>query len=334
MKCKGPFFVSALAFAAFLIFLSLPAPIRAETGRGRFFLMGDGKICIKNTHTGQLACISLLKPDGSLDEEGLARIDRVFGFPTEEMGEHISPRLLFMLDYFSDLVAPGKTINMTSGYRSPQYNSKLRNGGGNVAKTSIHMDGMALDFRIEGVNSKELWEIVRKRDCCGVGYYGGADIHLDAARPRFWDAATSKVRTGESDYNRRIYLSTDFDRYRAGETVRLSLVSVSDFGFGIRGPATILGYSQGNHAAVTARIKSRDRNASDCLILEDRKEAHSIYAVLPADLPKGKYRIKIDFCRRPFEQMPESTLSNEIEVVGHAPGGETRWPFGGKVGRP
>jgi uncharacterized protein YcbK (DUF882 family) len=319
MKCKGPLFGLALALTAFLIFLSLPSPIWAETGAGRFFLMGDGQICIKNSHTGQLACASLLKPDGSLDEEGLARIDDVFGFPTEEMGEHISPRLLFMLDYFSDLVAPGKTINMTSGYRSPRYNSKLRNGGGNVAKTSIHMDGMALDFNIAGVKGKELWEIVRSRDCCGAGYYGGADIHLDAARPRFWEAATSKVKTGESDYNRRIYLSTDFDRYSAGDTVRLSLVSVSNFGFGIRDSVTIVGDSEGNHAAVTARVKSRDRNASGCITLGDRKKAHSIHTILPADLPKGKYRIKIDFCRKPFEQMPLSTLSNEIEVVGHAP---------------
>ena len=182
----------------------------------RFFIMGDGVIHIKNTKTGLEAHVRLFTADGSLDDRGFDQIDKVFGFPTGEKGEHISPRLLCMLDYFSDLVAPGKAINLDSGYRSPQYNTTIRNAGGNVAKTSQHMDGMAIDFNIQGVDGKELWTTIKNTACCGVGYYGGTDIHLDSARPRFWEASTSKVRTGESDENQRIYLSTDYDRYLIG----------------------------------------------------------------------------------------------------------------------
>ena len=241
----------------------------------------------------------------------------MFGFPAKEKGEHISPRLIFMLDYFSDLVAPGKVINLESGFRSPQYNSKLRDKGGNVARTSVHIDGMALDFNIKGVKSMELWDIIRSKNCCGAGHYGGKNVHLDSARPRFWEAETSKVRTGESDYNRRIYLSTDYDRYRPGEAVRLSFSAVSDFGFGIGRTVTFVDDPEGNSTVAKAEIAHRDN--ADCILIHNRDSARFIHVTLPPDMRGGRYRIKVDFCQRPFEQMPLSTVSNEIEIPGNVP---------------
>lgn len=293
-----------------------PIIVRAEMEAGRFFLMGNGKLDIKSARNGKETHVSLLNADGSLNEEGFTRVDEVFGFSGKEKGEHISPRLIFMLDYFSDLVAPGKTIILESGYRSPEYNTNLRNAGGNVAKTSVHQDGMALDFNIPGVNGKRLWKIVKEKDCCGVGYYGGANIHLDSARPRFWEASTSKVRTGESDFNRKIYLSTDFDRYGAGDTVRLSFTSVSDFGFGISPAVSLVSDSGDGTPLATAPVKQQ--NAADCVLIPDREASHSICVILPPNLHEGMYRIKVDFCRRPYDEMPLSTLSNRIELVGRA----------------
>ncbi|MBP8646549.1 MAG: DUF882 domain-containing protein [Syntrophobacteraceae bacterium] len=287
------------------------------SANNRFFLMGDGNLHIVNMHTGKEARVQLLALDGSFLEEGFLKIDEVFDFPTEEKGEHIAPRLLFMLDYFSDLVAPGKTIYLVSGYRDPEYNSGLREAGGNVAKTSLHMDGMALDFYLDGVKGKELWDLIRGRNCCGVGHYGGASIHLDSARPRFWEALTSKVHTGESDYNRRIYISSDFDRYRPGDTVRLSFSSVSDFGFGIGAKVALVDDVDGNHAVGTARLQVGEE--VDCLMIGDRRSSRFLYLTLPYTLREGRYRMRLDFCRRPFEQMPAMVLSNEIEVLGPAP---------------
>jgi uncharacterized protein YcbK (DUF882 family) len=300
-----------------LMLLSLPALLGAETVAGRFYLMGKGKLHIKNMHTGKEASVSLINPDGSMNEESFSRIDEVFEFPTKEKGEHISPRVLFMLSYFSDLVAPGKVIKMVSGYRSPDHNSTLRNAGGNVAKTSIHMDGMALDFSIDGVNGKDLWKTIKDKNCCGIGHYGGATVHLDSAKPRFWEAATSKVRTGESDHNQRIYLSTDYDRYQASDTVRLSFSSVSDFGFGIKRTVAIVNGPDGNDTVATSQIGVQVD--ADCVAIPDRKASHFIYFSLPANLREGsRYRVRVDFCRRPFEQMPLKTLSNEIELLGRA----------------
>jgi uncharacterized protein YcbK (DUF882 family) len=310
-----PAWLHAVLFC--LILLTFPFLAWADVGSGRFFLMGDGRIQIKNMHTGQQASAVLINPDGSFNEEGFAKIDEVFEFPTKEKGEHISRRLLFMLDYFSDLVAPGKLIKMESGYRSPEYNTALRNGGGNVAKTSIHMDGMALDFSIDGVNGKKLWELVKSKDCCGVGHYGGTSIHLDAAKPRFWEAATSKVRTGGSDYNQSIYLSTDYDRYRPGDPVRLSFASASTFGFGVKRSVALVADRDDNKTMATTQIKSPD--GADCTVIPDRQTSHFVTLALPPNLREGRYRIKIDFCQRPFEQMPLKSVSNAIEILGPAP---------------
>ena len=243
----------AVAFTWF-VFLCMPCVAGCEGGQGRFFLMGNGQIDIRSARNGKEARVSLLNPDGSMNEDAFTRVDEVFGYTGQEKGDHISPRLIFMLDYFSNLVAPGKTIILESGYRSPEYNAALRNGGGNVAKTSVHQDGMALDFNIPGVNGRQLWKIVKEKDCCGVGYYGGNTIHLDSARPRFWEAGTSKVRTGESDFNRKIYLCTDYDRYSPGDAVRLSFTSVSDFGFGITPVISLVADSSDGASPPTAVV--------------------------------------------------------------------------------
>jgi uncharacterized protein YcbK (DUF882 family) len=289
----------------------------AQSNPAPFFLMGNGRMHIQNVQTNREAKVDLLLADGSLNESAFEQIDAVFGYRSRGKGDHISPRLIFMLNYFSNQVAPGRTIFLTSGYRSPEYNDGLRKAGKNAAKTSVHMDGLGLDFYIEGVRGKELWEIIRQKDCCGVGHYGGKEIHLDAARPRFWEAATSKVNTGESDYNRKMYLSTDLDRYRPGQNVRLSLSSISDFGFGVQKKAILLSETTGNNPP--AEMEIQNTNSNDCLKIKDRTASRFISLNLPKDLKEGRYRIRLDFCQRPFEQMPVKIESNEIEVVSSVP---------------
>jgi uncharacterized protein YcbK (DUF882 family) len=295
-----------------LILVTQPAAARAESARDRFFLMGDGVLHIKNTHTHMEISASLFAPDGSLNEDGLAKIDSVFGLDSGQKGEHISLRLLGMLDYFSDLAARGKTIHLISGYRSPEYNTSLRNAGGNVARTSLHMEGMAIDFYIEGVSGKRLWNLIKNRGCCGIGYYGGDWIHLDSARPRFWEEATSKARTDASEFNRRIYASTTYDRYRPGEAVNLSLTGVSNYGFGISSSAALVNDPEGAGMAATVNLHSTE--GTDCLWIGDRDAGRSLSFLLPRDLKPGRYRVRLEFCRRPFEEMPPRTVSNEIEV--------------------
>jgi uncharacterized protein YcbK (DUF882 family) len=278
----------------------------------RFFRMGDGRIHIRNFHNGREVNIGLLAQDGSVDQQALAALDQVFGLVGNGNGEHISLRLLFLLDYFSDKVAPGRVIELYSGYRVPEYNQKLRAEGRIVALTSTHMDAMAIDFAIEGVAGKELWEIIRREECCGVGHYGGNTVHLDCGRSRFWEAATSGVGSGESQFNRRMYLSTEYDRYSTGEEARLILSSVSDYPFGVKkGLSFLKEGSGGPGGAVVGEIRRGD----ECAQVRNRSDGKSLRVLLPNNLPTGRYRVRIDFCNKPFPQMPSTITSNIVEVT-------------------
>jgi uncharacterized protein YcbK (DUF882 family) len=309
---KTMFFYLALLVTVSCSSAAIPSVAR----EGRFFLMGSGSLHLENLRNNRQALVKLVDDSGAINEDALAKVDWVFGYPTTEKGEHISPRLLFMLSYFSDRVAPGKMIHIESAYRSPAYNDTLRSQGANAARTSTHIDGMALDFWIEGVDGKKLWERVREENCCGVGHYGGKAIHLDAGRPRFWEAATSGTRTTEPDYNRHIYLTTGYDRYLAGEEVRLSLSGISTFDFGIRTTVQLSGV--GEPAGDTIQIPLHTAEQKDCLKIDTRKASRFLFTTLPTSLPAGRYRLQLEFCQKPFPQMVDKVFSSEIEVIREA----------------
>ncbi|MDY0390214.1 MAG: DUF882 domain-containing protein [Desulfobulbus oligotrophicus] len=279
----------------------------------RFFLMGSGNMQLKNFRNQQEATIRLLNPDGSFNKEALYEVDRVLGFPTEEKGEHFSLRLIFMLSYFADQLAPGKTINIESAYRSPEYNDKIRKSGNNVARTSAHQDGLAVDFWLQGVDGKKIWETVKAGNCCGIGHYGGKIVHLDAGRPRFWEAATSGTRTREPDYNRHVYLSTQFDRYKHNDQLRLSFSGLSSFDFGVVPVVKVFRAGDSNTPVATLRLAQSA--ATNCYRIGDRRTARTLTTQVPEHLPAGRYRIQLEFCDRPFKQMPLKSVSNVFELI-------------------
>lgn len=303
--------IHLLIFIAVLLSCMSEVNVWAAAPKERFFLMGSGVLHLENLRNNREARVELLSVSGQISESALDTVDRVFGYPTAARGEHISPRLLFMLSYFTDRMAPGKKIYIESAYRSPGYNEQIRKRGANAAKTSSHMDGMALDFWIEEVNGKKLWETIRTKNCCGVGHYGGRTIHLDAGRPRFWEAATSGTRTTEQDFNRHIYLSTLYDRYAPKENLSLSLSGVGTFGFGVRSTAELV--QAGNPAAVRIPLQAGTGEAP-CMRLDNRKATRFLSASLPANLPSGRYQVQLEFCRKPFPQMPDRVISREFEV--------------------
>ena len=63
----------------------------------------------------------------------------------------------------------------------------LRSKSNGVAKRSLHMRGMALDVRLQGVATKDLRSAALDLKGGGVGYYAKSDfVHLDTGRVRFW----------------------------------------------------------------------------------------------------------------------------------------------------
>lgn len=296
----------------FFILYFLSAPVFAQSFP-RFFLQGDGHLKIRNIHNGRFVEVTYLK-NNLPDENAFQKIDHMFGFSFQEHGEHISYRLMAMLDYFSDQVDPRGIVEMNSGYRSPKYNEGLRQKGRTVAKTSTHRDGMALDFSMKGMDVKKMWETIREKDCCGAGYYHGETVHLDSGRPRFWTAETSKVKTNASDYNRFLSLSTEYDRYFSGETTRIFLTSVSDFGFGISPKIKIVKANEKNKVVGKIILSDSSAPLQMCYLVDDRKKARFLYVTFPKTLKPDRYRLKMEFCQKIHNEMPSEKTSNIFEV--------------------
>ncbi len=92
----------------------------------------------------------------------------------------MDPRLMKLL-YQTGHHWPGKRLEIVSGYRHPS-----------VAKNphSPHMQGLACDFRVEGVKTADLRDYLRRTfDKVGVGYYPNSSfVHLDVRKEHsaFW----------------------------------------------------------------------------------------------------------------------------------------------------
>ena len=102
---------------------------------------------------------------------------------------HMDERLLDVLTRVAGRFA-AKRIEVVSGYRSPKYNLMLRKKGHQVARHSQHTEGNAVDFRIRGVDTRNVLHYVRSLHAGGVGFYPHSQfVHTDTGRVRYWNGS-------------------------------------------------------------------------------------------------------------------------------------------------
>jgi len=304
----------------FLIVLSLISTTSFAGESRRYYFEGDGTVKIASAKNGKSGTFVYRDPKGGYDLGTFDRINGVFDLktmPDEFTLEHgpfgVHPRLIALLDYLQDELKGGKIV-IKSGYRSPTYNEGLRKKGKLAAKTSMHIEGMAADIELEGVDGKKLWEYVRSLDCCGAGYYQGKGIHIDVGPSRFWDEKTTGVEKDLGSHNKLLMLRTNFDVYRPGERVYTILGRITDYPVNVK-PNVSIENSKGKSLA-TAAIDVKDlKQANGCLILPSRAAARS----LEFDLPNGiknedKIAVRMELCDKEFPEMPDSVLSNVFAV--------------------
>lgn len=105
-----------------------------------------------------------------------------------EYGQSIrmSPKLIDLLYIIQAyLKANGKpyVIHITSGYRTPEHNKRLRG----AASNSLHMQGLAADITVPGIPVSELSKLVKAIGVGGVGIYPRKNfVHVDVGRVRTW----------------------------------------------------------------------------------------------------------------------------------------------------
>lgn len=95
-----------------------------------------------------------------------------------------------LLNFLHDLQSKldtDKTIQIISAYRSPSTNAMLNKRSNGVAKKSLHMQGKAMDIRIEGIDSRFIQKASIAMQRGGVGYYQRSDfVHIDTGKVRSW----------------------------------------------------------------------------------------------------------------------------------------------------
>jgi len=88
----------------------------------------------------------------------------------------------------SKLNRSSSVIQILSGYRTKETNDTLRESGTtNAAEHSQHIEGNALDIRVQGIPAVELRDAALSLGAGGVGYYPRSQfIHVDTGPVRQW----------------------------------------------------------------------------------------------------------------------------------------------------
>lgn len=282
----------------------------------RYFYNGDGRLNLVSAKNGITFNGQYRKSKGIYDEKTLKTIQRLFGGQSGKPLSTISLRLIEFLDYLEDNLHPGARITIVSGWRSPQYNTDLRNKGKLAAKASLHQYGMAADVKIQGTSSKRVWNTVKKLGFGGTGYYKGKLVHIDVGPARSWDEKTSGVGTDISTQNKLIGLVTDYDIYLPGESVELRFIRMTAFPIGVN-PEFILEKVEktGQSKEIVHFKPSFEIVAkSQCPQFSDIEKMMGIRWKLPSDILPGRYKIRTSFCQRLWEDMPTDIVTPEFDI--------------------
>jgi uncharacterized protein YcbK (DUF882 family) len=143
-------------------------------------------VSFHNLHTGE-SLDAVYWDQGRYVPDALSAVNRVLrDFRTGD--EHVmDPGLLDLLHTVHGKVEAKTPFQVISGYRSPKTNAMLHSHSDGVARSSLHMQGLAIDVRVEGVSLDHLHKAALDLGRGGVGYYPSSDfVHMDVGRVRRW----------------------------------------------------------------------------------------------------------------------------------------------------
>jgi uncharacterized protein YcbK (DUF882 family) len=283
----------------------------------RFFYNGNGRINLLSAKNGISFNGQYRKRKGIYDVKALKTIHRLFGAEKGRPLSTVSLRLIEFLDYLEDHLHPGARITIVSGYRSPQYNTDLRNKGRLAARASLHQYGMAADLKIQGVSSKRVWNTVKKLKFGGTGYYHGKHVHIDVGPARSWDERTSGVGTDISTQNKLIGLVTNYDVYLPGEMIDLRFIRMTAFPIGVSREFVLEKVEKNGQLKEIVRFKPLFAIApkTPCPQFSDIDQMTGIQWKLPSDLLPGRYKIRTFFCKNLWEDMPVEILTPAFDII-------------------
>jgi len=141
-------------------------------------------LSLYNTHTKEHLTIKCME-NGRVIESAAKKLDHFMRCHYNGKVHTIDRDLYKLMCRMDNKFGGNNTLQVISGYRSPEYNAILASRSNGVARHSLHMKGMAVDFRIPGVGMKKLYREVRGMESGGAGIYRQF-VHMDTGRVRHW----------------------------------------------------------------------------------------------------------------------------------------------------
>ncbi len=274
----------------------------------RFFVAGTGRLAVVNGHTDEAVDVRYRLRDNSYDGKALARLRHALRSNGDAREAPIPVRLFEVLSRLQQL-AGGKPLIIVSGYRSPEYNESIRAKGAKAAAGSLHTEGLAADVALPRPSLFGLWKQVRALDCCGAGYYAKEGfLHVDVGRPRFWEAATSRVDENLSASNARLFSRTEFDRYRIGEDVMVTLHSLTVPPVMVARAGRLVADAGGTTPLTVS--DGTERSGGGCITIGTTGAAVRVRGLTSA----ARGRVVLETCEPRLGATPEKVESNPIEV--------------------
>jgi uncharacterized protein YcbK (DUF882 family) len=126
--------------------------------------------------------------EGHYDEKALAHLARLLRDRRDNSHHRIDARLFDVLHRLQATLGTQDPFQIICGYRSKKTNAALHKKSEGVAKNSLHVQGKAIDLRLEHMALKEVCNAARSLKAGGVGYYPKSNfIHVDIRpKPTFW----------------------------------------------------------------------------------------------------------------------------------------------------
>jgi uncharacterized protein YcbK (DUF882 family) len=159
--------------------LATPALARARVPNTR-------ALSLHNTRTGD-RFDDVYYADGQYEPEAMDALDRLLRDHTADEVTIMDVRLYDLFAGLQTTLDKTDPLRITSGYRTRATNEALRKRTRWAAKNSLHIEGMAADFKLPGTSGRTLARAAKSLKMGGVGTYGGASfIHVDVGDVRAW----------------------------------------------------------------------------------------------------------------------------------------------------
>ena len=179
---------AAASANATLFIPSADAAPRGHGGRSHGHAPGtkERAITLHNIHTGE-SLKTVYWSEGRYHASVMKQLNHLLRDHYSGDVHIMDPQVIDLLSALQQRLQVHRPFQIISGYRSPKTNAWLASMSDGVAQHSLHMEGKAVDIRLEGVSVRALGRAARGLKAGGVGQYPESDfVHVDVGRVRTW----------------------------------------------------------------------------------------------------------------------------------------------------